>query len=90
MAYKSLTTIVTSADKAGPAVAAAAQLALALDAHLDVLALGIDRTQVGYSYVGGGAVLLQVATERAEADAKAAEAAVRAALDSQPMGLRWT
>ncbi|MDP2738871.1 MAG: universal stress protein [Pseudorhodobacter sp.] len=90
MAYKSLTTIETSVEKTGPAVAAAAQLALALDAHLDVLALGIDRTQVGYSYVGGGAVLLQVATERAEADAKAAEAAVRATLDSQPRELRWT
>jgi len=90
MAYKSLTTIVTSVEKAGPAVAAVARLALALDAHLDVLALGIDRTQVGYSYVGGGAVLLQVATERAEADAKAAEAAVRATLENQPMGLRWT
>lgn len=90
MAYKSLTTIVTSAEKAGSTLAAAGQLALALDAHLDVLALGIDRTQVGYSYVGGGAVLLQVATERAEADAKAVEAAARAAIEGQPMALRWT
>ncbi|MDP4032100.1 MAG: universal stress protein [Pseudorhodobacter sp.] len=90
MAYKSLTTVVTSAEKAGAAVAAAAQIALALDAHLDVLALGIDRTQVGYSYVGGGAVLLQVAMERAEADASAAEAAARAAIADQPLELRWT
>lgn len=90
MAYKSLTTIVTSAEKAAAAVAAAAQIALALDAHLDVLALGIDRTQVGYSYVGGGAVLLQVAMERAEADASAAEAATRAAIADQPLELRWT
>jgi len=89
MAYKSLTTIITSAEQAGPAIASAAQLALALDAHLDVLALGIDRTQVGYSYVGGGAVLLQVAMERAEADAKAAELAARKALETQPVSLRW-
>jgi hypothetical protein len=48
--------------------------------------LGIDRTQVGYSYIGGGAVLLQVALERAEADAKAVEAAAKAAaLPQNPM-----
>ena len=45
-----------------------------------MLALGVDRTQVGYSYIGGGAVLLQVGMERAEADAKAVEASVRSAL----------
>lgn len=90
MAYKTLTTIVTAANEAEATVTAAAKLALALDAHLDVLALGIDRTQVGYSYVGGGAVLLQVAMERAEADAKATEAAARKALDEQQVSLRWT
>ncbi|EEW26973.1 universal stress protein [Rhodobacter ferrooxidans] len=90
MAYKSLTTIITNADKAAATVAGAAQLALALDAHLDVLTLGIDRTQVGYSYVGGGAVLLQVATERAEADAKAAEDAAKAAVEAQPLTLHAT
>jgi len=90
MAYKTLTTIVTSVDKAGAQIAAASTLAVALDAHLDVLALGVDRTQAGYSYVGGGAVLLQVAMERAEADAKALETAIRAALDQQPAALRWS
>ncbi len=90
MAYKSVTTIVTSAEKAGGTVAAAAQVALALDAHLDILALGVDRTQVGYSYIGGGAVLMQVALERAETDAKAVEAAAREAIKTQSDALRWT
>lgn len=90
MAYKTLTTIVTSVEKAGAQIAAASTLAVALDSHLDVLALGVDRTQVGYSYVGGGAVLLQVAMERAEADAKSIETASRAAIDQQQPSLRWS
>lgn len=89
MAYKTVTTFVTSAEEAAGSVAAAARLALELDAHLDILALGVDRTQMGYSYVGGGAVLLQVAMERAEEDAKRCEAAVRLALAREPVDLRW-
>lgn len=90
MAYKSLTTIVTSAAEAETTIAPAATLAVALDAHLDILSLGIDRTQVGYSYIGGGGVLLQVAMERAEAEAREAEAAVRKVCDEQPADLRWS
>jgi len=90
MAYKSITTVVTAADEAAGTLAAAARIAVALDAHLDILALGVDRTQVGYSYIGGGAMLLQVAMERAEQDARAAEEAVRKAAADQPMNLRWS
>ena len=89
MSYKSLTTIVTSEAEASGAIGAAAGLATLLDAHLDVLALGVDRTQIGYSYLGGGGVLMQVALDRAEAEARAVEAAARAALTKGPMGLRW-
>jgi nucleotide-binding universal stress UspA family protein len=90
MAYKSILSVATSAAKLEPAISAASAIAMAHDGHLDVLALGIDRTQVGYSYIGGGAVLLQVGMDRAEADAKAVEAAARAALAGQPDGLRWS
>lgn len=89
MAYKTVTTFVTSADEAADSVTAAARLALELDAHLEVLALGVDRTQMGYSYVGGGAMLLQVAMERAEEDARRCEAEVRRLLALQPVDLRW-
>ena len=88
MAFKSILSIATSADRVEPAVSVAGAIARAQDGHLDVLALGIDRTQVGYSYIGGGAVLLQVGMERAEAEAKAVEAAVRAAVGAQPGDLR--
>lgn len=87
--YKTLLTVVTDAAKAEATVTAAAKLALAHDAHLDILALGVDRTQVGYSYVGTGAVVLQAALDRAEQDARDIENACKAALAEQDSTLRW-
>ena len=89
MAYKSILTVTTAADRAESAIKGAAALALANDAHLDILALGVDRTQVGYSYVGSGAVILQAALDRAEQDARNTEAAVRKAVAEQSPTLRW-
>ncbi len=88
MAYKSLLTVATAPDHVATAVTAAATLCQQMDAHLDVLALGVDRTQVGYSYVGSGAVILQVAMDRAEEEARANEKAVKAALAAQGPDLR--
>lgn len=90
MAYKSILTVLTRADDAAVAIDAAGRLAKAQDAHLDVLVLGVDRTQVGYSYIGSGAVLMQVSLDRAEAEAREAEAAARAALAGQGADLRWS
>lgn len=90
MAYKSLTTIISSPDEARSALPSAAHLAVALDAHLDVLALGIDRTQLGYSYLGSGTVLMQVAMERAEQDARESETAAKALLSAEAVDLRWS
>jgi nucleotide-binding universal stress UspA family protein len=88
MAYKSLLTLVTSPNNAAPAISAAAIICRQMDAHLDALALGVDRTQVGYSYVGSGAVVLQLAMDRAEEEARANAAALQAALAEQGPGLR--
>lgn len=90
MAYKSILTVLTRAADAELAVSAAARMARAQDAHLDILVLGVDRTQVGYSYIGSGAVLMQVSLDRAEAEARETEAAVKAALDGQGTDLRWS
>jgi len=89
MAYKSLLTIAASADGLLPVVTAAAQIATQSDAHLDALALGVDRTQIGYSYVGTGAVMIAAAMERAEEDARAAEKALNAAISAQSPDLRY-
>jgi nucleotide-binding universal stress UspA family protein len=88
MAYKSLLTVATSTHGLLPVVSAAAQIAISNDAHLDALSLGVDRTQVGYSYVGSGAVMIAAAMERAEEEARAAEKALNAAIAAQPPGLR--
>ena len=88
MAYKSLLTVTAGTEGVAATVTAAAQIAQAMDAHLDALALGVDRTQVGYSYVGSGAVVIAAALDRAEDDAREAEAALNAALVAQMPSLR--
>lgn len=88
MAYKSLLTVATSTHGLLPVVSAAAQIAISNDAHLDALSLGVDRTQIGYSYVGSGAVMIAAAMERAEEEARAAEKALNAAIGAQSPGLR--
>jgi len=90
MAYKSLLTVATRADRCELAITGAATLATAHDAHLDILALGVDVTQVGYSYVGSGAVILQATLDRAEQEAKEIEKAARKALAEQEPTLRYT
>lgn len=88
MAYKSLLTVAASPEGVLPTVTAAAQIAQTMDAHLDALALGVDRTQVGYSYVGSGAVVIAAAMDRAETEAREAEAALNAAIGAQTSTLR--
>lgn len=90
MAYKSLLTICADPLRAPQTFASAASFAVAQDGHLDALALGIDRAQLGYSYVGASAVVLQAAQENATADVKAVEAAIRAAANAAGPSLRWS
>jgi nucleotide-binding universal stress UspA family protein len=90
MAYKSLLTICTDPARVHETFAAAAKLALLQDGHLDVLALGVDHTQVGYSYMGAGAIVTQITQEQATADAAAIEKAVQVAADAQGGDLRWS
>jgi nucleotide-binding universal stress UspA family protein len=88
MAYKSLLTVASSPEGVPGVVTAAAQIAQKMDAHLDALALGVDRTQIGYSYVGSGAVVIAAAMDRAETEARNAEAALNAAIGAQAPPLR--
>jgi nucleotide-binding universal stress UspA family protein len=89
MAYKTILTVVTNPAEAELAISSAARLARNLDAHLEILALGVDRTQIGYSYLGAGAVMMEAGIERAESEARAVEAAVRAALHEESEDLRY-
>jgi nucleotide-binding universal stress UspA family protein len=89
MAYKSILTVATNADNVARTMLAAAAVSLHHDAHLDVLALGVDAVQVGNFNVGTSAGMLQLALEQVEITARAVEAAVRKAAISEPPTLRW-
>ncbi len=91
MAYKTLfTTVTADADGAGSVAVldAAVALARAWDAHLDVLALGVDRTQIGYYYAGASAMIYQQTLERAQEEAADQEKAARTRLT--PEDIRWS
>lgn len=88
MAYKTLLTILTDPATVQATLEAAVALAAREDAHLDILSLGIDRSQMGYSYIGGAAVLAQVSMERAESDAATLDTAAKAVMNRQD--IRWS
>ena len=73
MAYKSLLTVITDTGIAKPALERAVAIAHAEDAHLDVLCIGVDRTQTGYYYAGASAVFQQEVIEKAKEEAVTAE-----------------
>lgn len=88
MSYKTILTIVTDAAQALAQMDAAVAVARAEDAHLDVLCMGVDRTQTGYYYAGATAFVQQEVLDRAQEDARAVEAAVQARLAGED--IRWS
>ncbi|MCB2116014.1 MAG: universal stress protein [Rhodobacteraceae bacterium] len=87
MAFKSILTILTDAAGASAQLDAAIAVARREDAHLDVLCIGVDRTQTGYYYAGATAILTQEAYNQAKQEAAAAEAVVRDRLGRED--IRW-
>lgn len=87
MAYKSILTVITDTDLGKSALDAAIALAAREDAHLDILCLGIDRTQTGYYYAGTNAMLMQETLQKAREDAEAIDTAVQARMGSE--AIRW-
>lgn len=91
MACKTLLSVVTHQEDAALSMAAldaAIALARRQDAHLDVLALGLDQTQVGYFYAGASAIVYQETLERAQSEAETVEAHVRQRLAAED--IRWS
>jgi nucleotide-binding universal stress UspA family protein len=91
MAYKSILTVVTSSATSRHQIEAAVTLARQEDAHLDVLCLGLDRSQNGYYYVGATPlppVILQESIDHLRQEVKATEAAVRQQLEAED--IRWS
>lgn len=73
MAYKTIFTVQTDAGLDKWALDAAIKIAHAEDAHLEILCLGIDRTQPGFYYAGANALILQDNLVQAQAEAQALE-----------------
>lgn len=88
MAYKTILTIITETDISASALEPAITLAVREDAHLDVLCLGVDRTQTGYYYAGTNAFIQQETLHKAQEDAAAIEAAVKDRMARE--GIAWT
>jgi nucleotide-binding universal stress UspA family protein len=87
MTYNSLFTVLTDESLVDETLAHAVAAATEHEAHLDVLCLGVDRSQSGYYYAGASAIVLQETIARAQEEAEAIEAKARKALDGS--SLRW-
>ena len=87
MTYNSLFTVLTDPALVDETLTHAVALAETNDAHLDVLGLGVDRSQTGYYYAGASAVVLQETISRAQDEAGEIDRLVRARLGTEP--IRW-
>jgi nucleotide-binding universal stress UspA family protein len=88
MAYKTLFSVLTDTALAGPVLDQAIAMAQAHDAHLDVLCMGLDRTQTGFYYAGANALILQETITRAQEEAKEVAAHVKKILNAST--IRWS
>lgn len=80
MAYKSILTILTDPAETTAVLGAAVAFAESCGAHLDVLCLGIDRTQTGYYFAGATALMHEETILHAQTEANEIEAAARTEL----------
>ncbi|NCQ25048.1 MAG: universal stress protein [Rhodobacteraceae bacterium CG17_big_fil_post_rev_8_21_14_2_50_63_15] len=88
MTYKSLFSVLTDEVLVDETLNHAMAAARSYDAHLEVLCLGVDRSQAGYYYAGASAIVLQETIARAQEEATEIEARVRDILSKTT--LRWS
>jgi nucleotide-binding universal stress UspA family protein len=90
MPYKSIMTVVVEPGLARQAIAVAGHMAQVQvhDGHLDVLAMGYEPSIPSYSYVGATDVMAVWSLDEANAGARAASQAAKAAMAALPVGLR--
>ena len=80
MTYRTITTVLTDLDLDAASFKAARDLARREEAHLDVLCLGLDRTQPGFYYAGANAMVVQDNLTQAREDSLRLESGARAKL----------
>jgi nucleotide-binding universal stress UspA family protein len=77
MTYKSILTVLTDDADVAPVLDAVVPFARDAGAHLDVLCLGIDRTQTGYYFAGATALMHDETLAQAQTEATRIEQAAR-------------
>jgi len=88
MAYKSIVTVVTDTEIENAALNAAIKIAHLQGAHLEILCLGIDRTQPGFYYAGANALIIQDNLVQAQNDAEVLEAQVKSLMEGHD--IHWS
>lgn len=83
MSFKTLTTIVCDETADMHALNAAVALARNVGAHLDVICLGLDRTQPGFYYTGTNAMVLQDNLQFALAESERIETIIKQHLHAE-------
>jgi len=83
MTYNCLFSVLTEEALVDETLDHAVAMAAAHDAHLDVLCLGVDRSQTGYYYAGASAVVLQESITRAQEEATTIQSRVQKRLQSE-------
>lgn len=82
MSFKTITTVLCDIEKDRDLLETASDLALRENAHLDVICLGLDRTQPGFYYAGTNAMVLQDNLQQARAESLALEKETAAVLEN--------
>ena len=80
MAYKTILTILTDSADADRLLPQVMAFATACGAHLDVLCMGIDRTQTGYYFAGASALMHEATLAEAQVEAQSIETHARTRL----------
>ena len=83
MTYNCLFSVLTEEALVDETLDHAVAMAAAHEAHLDVLCLGVDRSQTGYYYAGASAVVLQESITRAQEEATTIQSRVQKRLQSE-------
>jgi len=73
MAFRTITTVLTDPEANAASLKTAMELASRENAHLDVLCLGLDRTQPGFYYAGANAMVVQDNLTQAREDSERLE-----------------
>lgn len=88
MSYKTIMTVCTDIDLLSSTLNHAHALAQGHDAHLDVLCVGVDRTQTGYYASGANALIMQQTLTQCHKEAEILAGDARVLLER--LGGRWS